>query len=97
MKYLLSTLALSLLAVHAGARADDGRTTAIRITTVGKKMLKMAQPGADEVDKQLLSLISSSERKSFIDNLAVLAAEMDRIEEKEPAKPVRKIKTRKRA
>ena len=28
MKYLLSTLALSLLAVHAGARADDGRTTA---------------------------------------------------------------------
>ena len=28
MKYLLSTLALSLLAVHAGARADEGRTTA---------------------------------------------------------------------
>ena len=76
---------------------DDGRTNAIRITTVGKKMLKMAQPGADEVDKQLLSLIPSSERKSFIDNLSVLAAEMDRIEEKEPAKPVRKLKTRKRA
>ena len=76
---------------------DDGRTNSIRITTVGKKMLKMAQPGADEVDKQLLSLIASSERKSFIDNLAVLAAEMDRIEEKEPAKPVRKIKSRKRA
>ena len=76
---------------------DDGRTNSIRITTVGKKMLKMAQPGADEVDKQLLSLIASSDRKSFIDNLAVLAAEMDRIEEKEPAKPVRKIKTRKRA
>jgi DNA-binding MarR family transcriptional regulator len=76
---------------------DDGRTNSIRITTVGKKMLKMAQPGADEVDKQLLSLIASSERKSFIDNLAVLAAEMDRIEEKEPAKPIRKIKSRKRA
>ena len=76
---------------------DDGRTNSIRITTVGKKMLKMAQPGADEVDKQLLSLIASADRKSFIDNLAVLAAEMDRIEEKEPAKPVRKIKSRKRA
>ena len=76
---------------------EDGRTNAIRITAVGKKMLKMAQPGADEVDKQLLSLIASSDRKSFIDNLAVLAAEMDRIEEKEPAKPVRKIKSRKRA
>jgi hypothetical protein len=45
------------------------------------------------VDKQLLSLIPSPERKSFIDNLAVLAAEMDRIEEKEPAKPARKLKT----
>lgn len=76
---------------------DDGRTNAIRITTVGKKMLKMAQPGADEVDRQLLSLVPSSDRKSFLDNLAVLAAEMDKIEEKEPAKPVRKIKTRKRA
>ena len=29
---------------------DDGRTNAIRITAIGKKMLKMAHPGADEVD-----------------------------------------------
>jgi DNA-binding MarR family transcriptional regulator len=76
---------------------DDGRTNAIRITAIGKKMLKMAQPGADEVDKQLLSLIPSADRKSFLDNLAVLAAEMDRAEEKEPPKPARKIKSRKRA
>lgn len=76
---------------------EDGRTNAIRITAVGKKMLKMAQPGADEVDKQLLSLIAPADRKSFIDNLGILAAEMDRIEEKVPAKPVRKIKTRRRA
>ncbi|MFM8747913.1 MAG: MarR family winged helix-turn-helix transcriptional regulator [Aestuariivirga sp.] len=76
---------------------DDGRTNSIRITTVGKKMLKMAQPGAEEVDKQLMSLIPFPDRKPFIDNLAVLAAEMDRLEEKEPAKPVRKIKSRKRA
>jgi DNA-binding MarR family transcriptional regulator len=76
---------------------DDGRTNAIRITAVGKKMLKMAQPGAEEVDKQLLSLIPAPDRKLFLDNLAVLAAEMDRAEEKEPAKPARKIKTRKRA
>jgi len=75
---------------------DDGRTNAIRITTIGKKMLKMAQPGADEVDRQLLSLVPSGDRKGFLDNLAVLAAEMDKIEEKEPPKPVRKIKSRKR-
>lgn len=76
---------------------DDGRTNAIRITAVGKRMLKMALPGADEVDRQLLALIPSGDRKSFIEDLALLAAEMDRIEEKEPAKPARKIKSRKRA
>ncbi|MFT3988451.1 MarR family winged helix-turn-helix transcriptional regulator [Aestuariivirga sp.] len=76
---------------------DDGRTNAIRITAIGKKMLKTAQPGADEVDKQVLSLIPSADRKTFLDTLSVLAAEMDKIEEKEPAKPIRKIKTRKRA
>lgn len=76
---------------------DDGRTNAIRITAIGKKMLKTAQPGADEVDRQLLSLIPGSERKVLLDNLAVLAAEMDKIEGEEPAKPVRKAKPRKRA
>lgn len=75
---------------------DDGRTNAIRITAVGKKMLKTAQPGADEVDRQLLSLVAASERKTFLDNLAVLAAEMDKIEEKEPAKAGRKIRARRR-
>lgn len=76
---------------------DDARTNAIRITAVGKKMLKMATPGADEVDRHLLSLLPSSERKVFLENLAVLAAEMDKAEEKDPPKPPRKIKSRKRA
>jgi DNA-binding MarR family transcriptional regulator len=75
---------------------DDGRTNAIRITAVGKKMLKTAQPGADEVDRQLLSLIPGGDRKPLLDNLAVLAAEMDKIEAKEPAKPGRKLKPRRR-
>lgn len=76
---------------------DDGRTNAIRITAIGKKMLKSALPGADEVDRQLLSLVPASDRKSFLDNLAVLAAEMDKIEEREPAPPARKLKSRRRA
>lgn len=76
---------------------DDGRTNAIRITAIGKKMLKTAQPGADEVDKQLLTMVAGSDRKAFLDNLAVLASEMDKVEEKEPDKPVRKFKARKRA
>ena len=33
---------------------DDGRTNSVRITSAGKRMLKLAQPGADEVDKQVL-------------------------------------------
>ena len=45
----------------------------------------------------MLSLVASADRKGFIDNLGILAAEMDKIEEKEPPKPARKIKTRKRA
>lgn len=76
---------------------DDGRTNAIRITAVGKKMLKLALPGADEVDRQLLSMIPAGDRKPFLDNLAALASEMDKIEEKEPAKPARKIRSRRRA
>ena len=75
---------------------DDGRTNAIRITAVGKKMLKTAQPGADEVDRLLLSLVPASDRKSFLETLAVLAAEMDRIVDKEPVKPGRKMRTRRR-
>jgi DNA-binding MarR family transcriptional regulator len=76
---------------------DDGRTNAIRITAIGKKMLKTAQPGADEVDRQLMSLIPAAERKSFLENVALLAAEMDKVEDKELAKAGRKIKARKRA
>jgi DNA-binding MarR family transcriptional regulator len=75
---------------------DDGRTNAIRITAIGKKILKSAQPGADEVDRQLMALLANSDRKAFIDNLAVLAAEMDKIEDREPPKPARKIKSRRR-
>jgi DNA-binding MarR family transcriptional regulator len=76
---------------------DDGRTNAIRITAIGKKMLKTAQPGAEEVDRLLLSLVPGAERKGFVDNLSILAAEMDRVEEKEPSTFGRKLKVRKRA
>src|SRR5919106_6667401 len=36
---------------------DDGRTNSVRITAAGKRMLKMSQPGADEVDKQVLAAV----------------------------------------
>jgi DNA-binding MarR family transcriptional regulator len=68
---------------------DDGRTNSIRITAAGKKALKSAQPGADDVDKQLLADIPPSHRKAFADVLAILADRMDDIETggKEKPKP----------
>jgi DNA-binding MarR family transcriptional regulator len=76
---------------------DDGRTNSVRITSAGKRMLKLAQPGADEVDKQVLAVVPVSHRKPFTEALALLAAEMDRIEDESEAKPALKIKNRRRA
>lgn len=74
---------------------DDARTNAIRLTPIGKKMLKQAQSGAEEVDKQLLSNMPTGDRKTILECLTSLASEMDRIEEKEPEKAVRKTRPRK--
>ena len=76
---------------------DDGRTNSVRITAAGKRMLKMSQPGADEVDKIVLASIPPTNRKSFTETLAILSDEMDRIESDSEEKPVSKIRTRRRA
>lgn len=76
---------------------DDGRTNSVRITASGKRVLKLAQPGADEVDKQLLALVPAANRRIFAECLAVLADEMDKIEAGSAEKPAPKIKTRRRA
>jgi DNA-binding MarR family transcriptional regulator len=76
---------------------DDGRTNSVRITAAGKRMLKMSQPGADEVDKIVLAAIPPTNRKSFTETLAILSDEMDRIESDSEEKPVSKIRTRRRA
>jgi DNA-binding MarR family transcriptional regulator len=74
---------------------DDARTNAIRLTPIGKKMLKQAQSGAEEVDRQLLAVLPNAERKTVLESLTALAAEMDRVEEKEPEKVARKVRPRK--
>jgi DNA-binding MarR family transcriptional regulator len=76
---------------------DDGRTNSVRITSAGKRMLKLAQPGADEVDKQVLAAVPVGHRKPFTEALGLLAAEMDRIEDESEVKPALKIKNRRRA
>ena len=74
---------------------DDARTNAIRLTPIGKKMLKQAQSGAEEVDRQLLAALPAVERKSLVECLATLAAEMDKIEDDEPEVAPRKLRPRK--
>jgi DNA-binding MarR family transcriptional regulator len=59
---------------------DDGRTNSLRNTALGKKQLKSAQPGAEEVDRLIIAKIPPAHRKSFVEALSVLADEMDRLE-----------------
>lgn len=68
---------------------DDGRTNSVRITAAGKKMLKSAQPGADDVDKQLIADVPPSLRRAFTDVLALFADKMDELEKADG-----KLKTR---
>lgn len=75
---------------------DDGRTNAIRLTAQGKKMLRTAQPGAEEVDKHIMSSIPAAQRRGFVEALAVLADAMDVQEAGNGAKPLAKPKGRRR-
>lgn len=74
---------------------EDARTNSIRLTPIGKKMLKQAQAGAEEVDRQMLAALPAAERKSLIESLTALAAEMDKVEEDVPETTGRKLRTRK--
>jgi DNA-binding MarR family transcriptional regulator len=65
---------------------NDGRTNTVRITAAGKKALKNAVPGADEVDKALLAEVPSAHRRSFFEALAILAAALESQEKKGKAR-----------
>ena len=78
---------------------QDGRANTVRITAAGKKALKTAQPGAEEVDKQILAVIAPAHRKSFVEALASLAAKLDALEnvaagvaEPEPPRAVKRMR-----
>jgi DNA-binding MarR family transcriptional regulator len=76
---------------------EDARANAIRLTPVGKKILKSTQNGAEEIDKQLLSSFNAADRRVVMECLGTLASAMDMVDEgpfeQEPAK----IKLKKRA
>jgi DNA-binding MarR family transcriptional regulator len=76
---------------------EDARTNAIRLTPVGKKMLKTAQTGADEIDKRMLATFSAADRRTILECLGQLATEMDKLDEKETTVEPEKLKLRRKA
>jgi DNA-binding MarR family transcriptional regulator len=77
---------------------EDARMNAVKLTPIGKKALKAAQAGADDVDKKLLQLLAAADRKTMLEGLSVLAVEMDKIDQEEPPKPGNgKVKLKRRA
>jgi MarR family transcriptional regulator, temperature-dependent positive regulator of motility len=76
---------------------EDARTNSVRLTPQGKKMLKAAQSGAEDVDKQLLSMFSAGDRKTVVDCLGELSNAMDKIDDaSEAPKTSGKVKLRRR-
>lgn len=76
---------------------EDARTNSVRLTPQGKKMLRSAQAGAEDVDKQLLAMFSAADRKTVIDCLGEMAVAMDKIDTTDDhAKPAGKIKLKRR-
>lgn len=76
---------------------EDARTNAVKLTPNGKKALKTAQAGADDVDRQMLSLFSGTDRKTVMDCLAEIAGAMDKVDEAvEAPKPSGKVKLKRR-
>lgn len=73
---------------------EDARTNAIRLTPIGKKMLKTAQGGAEDIDKKMLASFSATDRRTLVDCLSALATEMDKVDEKQPDAPPAKVKLR---
>jgi DNA-binding MarR family transcriptional regulator len=76
---------------------EDARTNSVKLTPQGKKLLKAAQSGADDVDKALLAKFAVADRKTVLDCLAELSAAMDMVDDVEVApKPQTKVKLKRR-
>ena len=75
---------------------EDQRTNAIRLTPAGKKTLKSSQSGAEEIDRRLLACFSAADRRVVMENLSVLATEMDKVDASVPESEVVKVKLKRK-
>jgi DNA-binding MarR family transcriptional regulator len=86
----------STLADLVARTKEDARTNAIRLTPIGKKMLKTSQSGAEEIDKRMLAIFSATDRRVLVDCLGALSTEMDKVDEKQPETAPTKVKLRRK-
>ena len=73
---------------------EDARANTVRLALVGKKALRTAQGGAEDIDRKLLAHFSVGDRRVVSDCLATLAAEMDKIDSTPIGEIVEKPKAR---
>jgi DNA-binding MarR family transcriptional regulator len=59
---------------------EDARTNSVRLTPQGKKLLKSAQTGAEDVDRHMLAMFSVADRKTLMDCLTELCTAMDKVD-----------------
>jgi MarR family transcriptional regulator, temperature-dependent positive regulator of motility len=77
---------------------EDARTNSVKLTPQGKKLLKTAQTGAEDVDKNMLAMFAAGDRKTVVDCLGEMANAMDKLDEVEvEPKAGAKIKLKRRA
>lgn len=75
---------------------EDARTNAVRLTPLGKKMLKSSQNGADDIDRKLLAPFSATDRRTVTECLFGLSAAMDKVDEAEASNTSGKVKLKRR-
>jgi DNA-binding MarR family transcriptional regulator len=56
---------------------EDGRMNAVRLTAVGRRALRAAEPGAGEADKLVIAAVPAKHRKGFIEGLMCLASQLE--------------------
>jgi DNA-binding MarR family transcriptional regulator len=75
---------------------EDARTNAVRLTLIGKKLLKTAQASAEDLDRKLLSHFAVADRRMMMDCLGNLAGEMDKVDAASPDQVTTKIKIKRK-
>lgn len=64
----------------------DARANAVSITSAGKRMLSGALTSVTKSDKAIMAVLPKTQQSAFMRSMAAFAEELDKIEQKAPAK-----------